>query len=129
METLNIRQELINRLVQLNKKNRFLLSADASHLDRSNLKNDIQQNLDKLKKGAKAYEILAYILMPITAIVSLIKLFSDNGGPDLNKGALLIFLTVSSMFSAFSQRIRVERLEKQILLLDILEKINVENRF
>lgn len=125
METLIIRQELIDRLVQLNKKNKFLLSADTSNVDWSNLKLDIQENLDKLKKGAKIYEILAYILMTITGVVALIKLFSDNG-PDLNKGALLIFLTVSNMFSAFSQRIRVERLEKQILLLDILEKMNVE---
>lgn len=126
METLIIRQELINRLVQLNRKNKFLLSTDTSSVDWSNLKLDIQQNLRKLKKAAKVYEILAYVLMTITGVVALIKLFSVNGGPDLNKGALLIFLTVSNMFSAFSQRIRVERLEKQILLLDILEKMNVE---
>lgn len=95
METLIIRQKLIDRLVQNNKKNKFLLSADTSNVDWSNLKLEIQQNLDKLKKGAKTYEILSYILMAITGVIALIKLFTDSG-PDLNKGAFCFFSTNSS---------------------------------
>ena len=121
MQATDIRQHLIDRLIGLNKKNKYLLSAETTNVDWGNLKVDIQQNLDKLKKSAKVYEILAYIMMAVTGVLALIKLFSDNGGPDLNKGSLFIFLTVSIMFSAFSQRLQVERLEKQILLLDILE--------
>jgi len=71
-------------------------------VDWANLKVNIQQNLDKLKKTAKVHEILAYILMAITGVLVSIKLISDKGGLDLNKGSLLILLTVSNMFSAFS---------------------------
>lgn len=124
METLNIRQDLINRLVKLNKKNKFLISANTTNVNLTNLKVGIQQNLNKIKKGAKAFEILAYICMTIIAVVAFIKVFSDNGGPDLNKGALFIFLTASFTFSAFSQKLRVERLEQQIFLLNILEKMD-----
>jgi hypothetical protein len=70
---------------------------------------------------------LAYTCFVITAAVSLIKLFGENIGPDLNKGALFIFLTVSNMFTAFAQKIRMEKLEKQIMLLDILQKLDTHN--
>ena len=124
MQTLDIRQDLIKRLIGLNKRHKHLLSADTTHVDWSNVKVDIQQSLHKLKKSAKVYEIIAYIMMAFIAVIASIKLFGISTGPDLNKGAFFIFLTVTNTFSAFSQRLRVERLEKQILLLDILENID-----
>ena len=128
MQTIDIRQDLVQRLISLNKKHKYLLSVDTTRVDWSNLKVDIQNNLNSLKKSAKVYEILAYILLGITAVIAFIKVFGDNNtGPDLNKGALFIFLTVTNTFSAFSYKLRVERLEKQILLLDLLEKMNNTN--
>lgn len=128
MQTINIRRDLVQRLISLNKKHKYLLSVDTNQVDWSNLKVDIQNNLKSLKKSAKVYEILAYILLGITAVIAFIKLFGDNNtGPDLNKGALFIFLTVTNTFSAFSYKLRLERLEKQILLLDLLEKMNNTN--
>lgn len=124
METSTMRQDLIDRLVTLNKKNKFLISANTTNMNWTNLKVGIQQSLNKIKKDAKASEILAYICMTITAVEAFIKTFNENIGPDMNKGALFILITVSFMFSAFSQKIRVERLEQQTFLLHILEKMD-----
>lgn len=46
--------------------------------------------------------------------------------PDLNKAALFILLIFSFVFLAFGQKIRTERLGKQLLVIEILEKIDVE---
>lgn len=124
MKTIHIKKELVDRIVSLNKKQKFQLSADIDKVDWNTLKVEIQKDVDKIKKSAKVYEILAYSMMAIVAIGIIIKLFGINDGPDLNKGALFIFLTVTSMFSAFSQRLRIERLEKQVLLLDMLEMVD-----
>ena len=125
MQTLSIRQDLISRLIQLNKKNKFLLPDDTSNVDWASVKTSFQDNLSKLKYGVRIFEILAYILLAITAVMSFIKVMGETTWPDLNKGALLILLTVTNAFTAFTQKIRIERLEKQILLLDILEKMDV----
>ena len=126
MQPIDIRQDLVQRLISLNKKHKYLLSVETTQVD-WNLKVDIQNNLNSLKKSAKVFKILAYILLGITAVIAFIKVFGHNTGPDLNKGALFIFLTVTNTFSAFSYKLRVERLEKQILLLDLLEKMNNTN--
>ena len=47
--------------------------------------------------------------------------------PDLNKAAILILLTFSFVVLAFGQKIRTERLGKQLLVIEILENVDVEN--
>jgi hypothetical protein len=127
MQQLVLKQELIEKLIRIEGKSSSLLKAATTNADWINIKNDKEQSLTKLKKSAKVFEILAYTCFVITAAVSLIKLFGENIGPDLNKGALFIFLTVSNMFTAFAQKIRMEKLEKQIMLLDILQKLDTHN--
>ena len=124
MQVVDIRQDLIGRLVKLNKKNAVLISADSINIRLKNLKLEIQENLDKLKSSTKIFEILAYFLLTITGIFSFIKVLDLSSWPDLNKGALLILLTVTNAFTAFTQKLRIEKLEKQILLLEILEQID-----
>lgn len=124
MQTLDIRQDLINRLIKLNKKVMFLLPSDTASVNWTSLKLDIQENLNKLKSTTKILGITAYILMTITGVISFMKVLGEGSWPDLNKGALLILFTVTNTLTAFTQKLRIERLEKQILILDILEKVD-----
>jgi len=124
MQTLDIRQDLITRLIKLNNKITFLLQSDTVNVNWTSLKFDIQENINKLKSTTKILEITSYLLLTITGVISIMKVLGEGSWPDLNKGALLILLTVTNTITAFSQKLRIERLEKQILLLDILEKMD-----
>lgn len=124
MSTENIRQDIIDRLAMINKKNKFAIAGEMNEAGWSNLKLNLQQKLDKKKNFLKPAEIIAYICMFITGVLAFIKLAYATVNFDLNKGALLIFITIANTFSYFSRRIQVEKLENQILLLDLLQKIN-----
>ena len=126
MQTLKIRQDLISRLIKLDNKNGFLNPSETVNLDWTSLKTDIQNNAGRLKSITKIYEVIALILLTVVGVVSFMKVLDLGTWPDLNKGSLLILLTVTNTLTAFSQKIKIERLEKQILLLDILEKIDAE---
>ena len=127
MQILDIRQDLISQLKKLNKKKEFSSIAEFKNLNWRDLKIEIQKNLNKLKSTSRIYDILAYVLLTITGVISFLKVLDLGNMPDLNKGALLILLTVTNAVMAFSQKIRIGRLEKQFLLIDILEKIDSED--
>jgi hypothetical protein len=128
METTNIRQKLIEELIALDKKNQFEIAGNSSNVDWTNLKADIQKRLKKSRKNAKSYKILAYILMAVVALMALYKMLisGSNGEPNLNKYPVTIFFTIISMYAAFSHRAKVESLEKQNMLLSILETMDVQ---
>lgn len=123
MLTSELRQEIIDKLIQLDPKKEFSISNEMIDGNWKNLKAAIHHNLDKLKSSTKMYLILAYILLAITGIFSAIKVFDSSSWPDLNKGALIILFTVTNSIVAFRQKLSIERMEKQILLLDILVRI------
>jgi len=126
MQTLEIRQDLISRLIKLDKNYMFLRPAETVNLNWTNLKTGIQKNVNRLKSSTKVYEIVSFFLLTVVGIISFMKVLDLGSWPDLNKGALLILLTVTNSMIAFSQRIKIQRLEKQILLLDILERIDAK---
>lgn len=123
MQTVTIKQDLIDKLVKLSKRTKISFATD-TNANWTNLKIDIQQQLSKLKRNVKAYDTIVYIMMAVTLIITFIKVVGDNIGPNLNQGWLFFFLTVSNMFTAFSLKLRIEKLEKQVLLLEILEKLD-----
>jgi len=127
MQTLDLKGDLIKQLIELNKNKEFISNADFQNINWKSLKSEIQQNLDKLKSTSKIYDVAAYILLTITGVISFLKVLDVVNMPDLNKGALLILLTVTNATVAFSQKIKISRLEKQFLLIDILEKIDSDD--
>ena len=127
MQTLDIRKDLVDQLRKLNKGKELLPIAEIQNSDWASLKIETQQNLDKLKSSSKIYEIIAYVLLTITGVISFMKVLDLGNTPDLNKGALLILLTVTNAIVAFSQKIRIVKLEKQFLLIDILGKMDSED--
>ena len=127
MNTSILRQDLTSQLNKLRKNKGTLPYNDFRYADWKDLKVKVRGSLSNLKLGVKLYEFLAYILLAITGIISLIKVFEFSFAPDLNKAALLIFLTLTFTISAFAQKIRIERLEKQLLIIETLEKIDFEN--
>lgn len=120
MQSASAKQDIIERLIKLDSNNNFLLDANVSEEDFLGVKIRVQQDLDTAGKSFKIFSILALICFAITAVISFLKLFNEETGPDLNKKALFILLTVSNMFSAYALRVRVEKLKQQIILLDFL---------
>jgi hypothetical protein len=127
MQLLSLKQELIEKLVSIEGKKSRMLKASITNAEWVKIKTEKEHNLAKMKKYARFSVILASTCFAITAAITLVKIFSETIGPDLNKGALFLFLTVSNMFTAFAQKIRIEKLEKQILILDILQKLETSN--
>ncbi len=128
MRTSDIRKDLIGQLKELNMEKAFLPDTALHNINWASLKIESQQNLDKLKSSSKIYQILAYILLTITGVISFLKVLDLGNTPDLNKAALLILLTVTNALVAYRQRIKIERLEKQFLLIGMLEKVDSESR-
>ncbi|MEO7046669.1 MAG: hypothetical protein ABI091_15295 [Ferruginibacter sp.] len=124
MQLLNIRHDLITQLKELDTKKRFASVADFQGANWKDLKTEAQKNLNNLRTTSKIYDVLAYILLTVLGVISFLKVTGLSNSPDLNKGALLIFLTVTNTTVAFAQKRRLDRLEKQILVIDILEKID-----
>ncbi len=122
MPTLSIRTELLTQLHELNKRNKFLPTTDFRNLDVHGFKMEIQKKLAHLKSISRIYNVIAFILLAVTGVTSFMKVLELNTTMDLNKGALLIFLTVTSAIVAFGQQLRIAQLEKQFILIEILEK-------
>lgn len=120
MQSASAKQDIIERLIKLDSNNNFLLDANVSEEDFLGVKIRVQQDLDTAGKSFKIFGILALVCFTITTVISFLKLFNEASGPDLNKKALFILLTVSNMFSAYALRVRVEKLKQQIILLDFL---------
>jgi len=59
--------------------------------------------------------------------MALLRVFDFGYQPDLNKGALLIFLAATNAVVALRQKIKIARLEKQFLLINILAKVDANN--
>lgn len=121
MQTANIKEYLIFELRKLNRDKENLLMVEIKNENWTSLKLEVQQNLNRLKRSSKVYVVVAYVLLAITGVVSFMKVLDIPNTPDLNKGALLVMLTVTNAIVAFSQKIRIGQLEKQLLLIHILD--------
>lgn len=124
MHTSAIKQDLIQQLNTLNEQKQFLADSDMEKLDWAKSTIESQKNLDRLKSAARINEILLYALLAITGVMALLRVFDFGYQPDLNKGALFIFLAVSNAGVALRQKIKIARLEKQFLLINLLGKLD-----
>lgn len=127
MDTSGIKQDLIQELKALDKQKPFLANSDFEQVNWANLKTESQQNLGKLKSASKVNEIMLYALLTITGVMALLRVFDFGYQPDLNKGALLIFLAATNAVVALRQKIKIARLEKQFLLINILAKVDANS--
>lgn len=123
MEMPAIRQHLVNKLIELGA---ISLPADAANLNWAKLKSSAQEDHKRQRATAKMFEILAYVLLSITGIFSLIRLLDLAVWPDMNKGALFIFLTATYSLAVFPRKAKVKKLEEQMLLLDLLVNIDTK---
>jgi hypothetical protein len=121
MEMPAIRQHLVNKLIELGG---ISLPADAANINLAKLKSGVQEDLNRQRSTTKMFEILAYILLSLTGIFALIRLLDLASWPDMNKGALFIFLTATYSLAVFPRKAKVKKLEEQMLLLDLLENID-----
>ncbi len=124
MHTPGIKQDLIQELKVLHKQKPFLATDDFEQINWASLKTESEQNLCKLKSASKVNEILLFALLTITGVMALLRVFDFGYQPDLNKGALLIFLAATNAVVALRQRIKIARLEKQFLLINFLSKVD-----
>lgn len=127
MDTSGIKQDLIQELKALDKQKPFLATSDFEQVNWANLKTESQQNLGKLKSASKVNEIMLYALLTITGVMALLRVFDFGYQPDLNKGALLIFLAATNAVVALRQKIKIAKLEKQFLLINILAKVDANS--
>ncbi len=128
METPGVRQHLITQLTEVSKKGKLRLPGDLSTVQWETLQKDVQEELDELKWKARWGQYLAYLLLAFTGVFSMIRVLDLASWPDLNKGALTILLTVTFSLQFIFLKNRMNRLEKQALLLDTLRKIDSGNK-
>jgi hypothetical protein len=124
METPSVRQHLIAQLTVVSKKGKLRLPGDLSTVSWETLQKVVQEELDELKWKARIGQYLVYVMLPLTGVFSMIRVLDLASWPDLNKGALTILLTVTFSLQFIFLKSRMMRLEKQVLLLDTLGKID-----
>lgn len=118
-----MRQNLVQRLIRLDEK--LVAASQPGRVDWTAVKNDLMVKIKKLRTSAAAMQVTAAVSFAFVFMLSAAKVIGDTAWPDLNKGALLIFLTLCYICSAFIQKMRLERLEQQLLLIDLLQAIDI----
>lgn len=114
------KQDVIERLVELDSKNKILLNPNVSKEDLLAVKTKTQQDLDRLRKLFRLFTILAIVCFAMPAIIYLIKIFDQTAVTDFNKVAFILML-MSNLFLGHAQHVRIKRMEQQVLLLDLLQ--------
>lgn len=117
------KQDVIERLVELDSKNKILLNPNVSKEDLLTIKIKAQQDLDRLRKLFRLFKILAIVCFAMPAIIYLIKIFDQTVVSDFNKVAFIL-LMVSNLLLAHGQHVRIKKLEQQIILLDFLQNVD-----
>jgi hypothetical protein len=125
MQLEELRLNLISEFKNLNGSKQSERMDEVAHNVWIDMKLAEQQKLNKLKASAKAFKIIAYVLVAITGLIALLKVFGNYSWIDLNKASLLILLTITNTVTALSTSMRLTKLEKEVMILDILSKFPV----
>ncbi|HVX25875.1 MAG TPA: hypothetical protein VHB70_06015 [Parafilimonas sp.] len=125
MQLEELKQSLISEFKNLNDNKILKRNDDLTDNLWLDIKIKEQHTLNKIKASSKAFKIIAYVLSAITGFVALLKFFGNYSWIDLNKASLLILLTVTNAVTAFSTSMQLTKLEKKVLILDILSKFPV----
>jgi hypothetical protein len=125
MQLEELRLNLISEFKNLNGSKQSERMDEVAHNVWIDMKLTEQQKLNKLKASAKAFQIIAYVLVAITGLIALLKVFGNYSWIDLNKASLLILLTITNTVTALSTSMRLTKLEKEVMILDILSKFPV----
>ncbi len=127
MNAIALHEYLVNRLKTIDK-NLIFSAATAGDKDWLTAKAAVEKELAKLRATVKFSGVLAIVLGVIVIAVCVVKIFDISLKPDLNKGALLILLTLANVVTVFRQKMRIAQLEQQLLLLDMLVKISASEK-
>ncbi len=126
MTTIALRQHLLEKLITLDKSYAILRTAPAGEVKRIRKELDLKQK--KAKTNLLIFEVLAAVFVTILLVFILLRIFGIYERLDFNKGVLFILFTISNLVSAFLQYRRFAQLEKQALLLALLEEVDYSEK-
>ncbi len=122
MPLTSLQQDLIEKLIQLDKKYQVLEQTVGIEEKFATLQTETQQSLSKLRKIEPAFSFIALALIGILLLLMLGKIIGNVDSFDLNKNVLMIFVTILNGLQVFTMKRRLAKLEKEMMLLELLAK-------
>ncbi len=118
----SLQQDLIERLIQLDKQ--FQVLSQTAHLEKdiTSFQSQNQQVLSKRQRAASIFSFIAFAVF--LGVIGLL-LSTIIGGVayfDPSKNAFMILVTMVNVIQPFMMNLSIAKLEQQQMLLDVLEK-------
>jgi len=118
MQTTLLRQDILQMLQQQDRQEKaFRPGAAVNWLEK---KDSLSRKARKYKDSSTAFTFIACFSLAVAGAVCLAGLLGWVLTPDLKTGASFAFLTLCNISSAFLHRIRLQKLQHQIALIDLL---------
>ncbi len=125
--TTALRQQLIDRLIALDQSYTVLTTAPAGEVKKK--REVLEAKQKKAKTNLVVFEVLAAVFVTLLLVFIMLHIFGIYERLDFNKGVLFILFTISNLVSAFLRYRHFVQLEKQTMLLALLEEVeNCEER-